>query len=130
MLLRPFRKAYPPGAGGRRARGKRPMRLVVRILGFLLLAGALLAAAWQFQLWAQSGRFIPLALGQMWFKLDASSLNLTQAVIERYVWPPLWDPVILTVLRWPAWAVLGLPALILLVVPIGKGRRPVVEKEG
>jgi hypothetical protein len=106
------------------------MRLVVRILGFLLLAGALLAAAWQFQLWAQSGRFIPLALGQMWFKLDASSLNLTQAVIERYVWPPLWDPVILTVLRWPAWAVLGLPALILLVVPISKGRRPVVEKEG
>ena len=33
---------------------------------------------------------------------------------------PLWDPVILTVLRWPAWAVLGLPALVLLILPVGR----------
>jgi hypothetical protein len=101
------------------------MKIAVRLLGLVLLAGALLAAAWQFQLWAQTGRFIPLALGQMWFNIDPSSLNLVQAVIERYVWPSLWDPVILTVLRWPAWAVLGLPALVLLILPIGKGRRRV-----
>ena len=97
------------------------MKIAVRLLGLVLLAGALLAAAWQFQLWAQTGRFIPLALGQMWFNIDPPSLNLLQAVIERYVWPPLWDPVVLTVLRWPAWAVLGLPALILLVLPIRRG---------
>ncbi|HXV23800.1 MAG TPA: hypothetical protein VED46_06045 [Alphaproteobacteria bacterium] len=99
------------------------MRIAVRLFGLLLLLGALAAAAWQFQLWAQTGRFVPLALGQMWFTLDPPSLNLVQAVIERYVWPHLWDPVLLTVLRWPAWAVLGLPALILLILPMGRRRR-------
>jgi hypothetical protein len=98
------------------------------LLGVLLLLGAILAAAWQFQLWAQTGRFIPLALGQMWFNIDPPSLNLTQAVVERYVWPTLWDPVFLTVLRWPAWAVLGLPALILLVLPMRRGPRRAVEE--
>jgi hypothetical protein len=105
------------------------MRIFVRIFGLALLLGAILAAAWQFQLWAQSGRFIPLALGQMWFNIDPPSLNLAQAVIERHVWPPLWDPVFLTVLRWPAWAVLGLPALVLLVFPMRRGRRSVEERE-
>ena len=105
------------------------MRIVVRVLGLLLLAGALWAGAKQFQLWAETGRFIPLALGQMWFNIDPSSLNIVQAAIERHVWPPLWDPVILTVLRWPAWAVMGLPALILLILPMSLGRRTVVETE-
>ena len=99
------------------------MRIVVRLLGLVLLAVALWAGVIQFHLWAETGRFIPLALGQMWFDRDPSSLNLAQAVIERYVWPPLWDPVILTVLRWPAWAVLGLPALILLILPVGRRTR-------
>ena len=99
------------------------MKIAVRLLGLLLLLGAVLAAAWQFQIWAQSGRFTPLALGQAWFNLDPESLNLVQAVVERHIWPPLWDPVILTVLRWPAWAVLGLPALILLILPIGRNSR-------
>lgn len=105
------------------------MRIVVRVLGLLLLAGALWAGAKQFQLWAETGRFIPLALGQMWFNIDPSSLNIVQAAIERHVWPPLWDPVILTVLRWPAWAVMGLPALILLILPMSLGRRTMVETE-
>jgi hypothetical protein len=105
------------------------MRVIVRLLGLLLLVGALWAAAMQFQMWAHSGRFIPLPLGQMWFNIDPPSLNLVQAVIERHVWPPLWDPVILTVLRWPAWAVLGLPALILLILPMQRGpRRPLFEQ--
>ncbi len=104
------------------------MRLAIRLLGLVLLLGALAAGVTQFRLWAETGRFVPLALGQLWFNIDPPSLNLTQAVIERYVWPPLWDPVILTVLRWPAWAVLGLPALILLILPIGR-RRKTVENE-
>ena len=36
---------------------------------------------------------------------------LAQVGLERHIWPPLWDPVLITVLRAPAWpffAVLGL----------------------
>lgn len=106
------------------------MKIAVRVLGILLLLGALAAGAAQFQMWAASGRFVPLPLGQAWFNIDPPSLNLVQAVIERHIWPPLWDPVLLTVLRWPAWAVLGLPALILLIVPIGGRRHRIINEEG
>ena len=105
------------------------MKIAVRLLGLVLLLGAVAAGVAQFHHWVDSGRFDSLALGQVWYNLDPSSLNLVQAVIERYIWPPLWDPVILTMLRWPAWAVLGLPALILLIVPVGH-RRGNVAKEG
>jgi hypothetical protein len=45
-----------------------------------------------------------MALGSRWYGLSPGSLNLSQAIIERYVWPPLWNPGITTILLWPAWA--------------------------
>jgi len=42
-------------------------------------------------------------LGEFWYGVNAASLNLVQAVIERYVWPPIWDPGIVFVLQWPVW---------------------------
>ena len=44
-------------------------------------------------------------LGQVWYEIDAGSLNLSQAVVERYLFPELWDPVVTTLLNWPAWVV-------------------------
>ena len=32
-------------------------------------------------------------LGEVWFALDPFSLNLVQAVIQRYVHPAIWDNV-------------------------------------
>lgn len=52
-------------------------------------------------------------LGQVWYEADAGSLNLAQAVVERYLFPELWHPVITTFLSWPAWV---LP-LLLAIVP-------------
>ena len=82
--------------------------------GILLLAGI---AALGFDLWqyAQStGQgFHPVAAGELWYRLSPGTLNLTQAVTQRYVLPELWDPVLLTVLLWPAFLVLAVPGLIL-----------------
>jgi hypothetical protein len=99
------------------------MRIPVRLLGLKLLGGALLAGALQFQLWAETEKFVPLGLGKMWLHLHPSSFKYLEAAAERHVWPPLWDPVIVTVLEWDAWAVLGLPALVLLVVPVAQQPR-------
>ncbi|MFP3944917.1 MAG: hypothetical protein ACLFWF_13555 [Alphaproteobacteria bacterium] len=52
-------------------------------------------------------------LGQVWYEGDAGSLNLAQAVVERYLFPELWHPVITTFLNWPAWVLpLALAALL------------------
>jgi hypothetical protein len=99
------------------------MRIPVRLLAMKLLAGALLAAVLQFQLWAETERFVPLGLGQMWLELHPSSFNFAQAAVEQHVWPALWDPVIVTVLRLEAWAVMGVPAIVLLALPLRREPR-------
>ena len=51
--------------------------------------------------------------GEFWFTLHVGSLNLAQAVIQRYIHPALWDPVIDGLLQWPAWSLLGAPGVVL-----------------
>ena len=91
----------------------RVRRIVLRVIGWLLVAGALAVAVREAMIWVQSGEWAPIAAGQLWFDIHRDSLQLAQPAIERYILPALWDPVILTVLQWPAWAVLGLPGLVL-----------------
>jgi len=90
------------------------MKTVARLLGLfflvtaLLVLGADLAAAGR----GDDGQIMPL--GALWYDLHPASLNLVQAVIERYVWEPLWDPVLLSVLRLPAALVFGVLGLLLI----------------
>ncbi len=99
------------------------MRSVVRGLGWLfaltLLLGAAVSVGLDALSWSQSGSWPWITVGELWHRLHSSSLQLTQAVVQRYVHPALWDPVILTVLLWPAVLVLGLSgaALALLLRP-------------
>ena len=58
----------------------------------------------------------PIALGQLWFDLYRSSLNLVQAVVQRYIHPFLWDPIIVTILLWWAFAVLMVLGLLILAL--------------
>ena len=87
--------------------------IVGRILGGLITAVALMAAGAEILASLEAGAYQGLAIGHLWFKMDVASLNLSQAVVQRYVHPSLWDPVIVTVLQWPAWIVFGVlgPAL-------------------
>ena len=90
--------------------------MIGRVIGWLFVAGAV--AAFGVDAWHvfETGDYRPLAAGAFWAGIDLPSLNLVQAVIERYIWPPLWDPALLTVLRLPLWLVLGAIGLILVVL--------------
>lgn len=78
-------------------------------LGIVLLALALLALVYELFVAANGGGYRTIAAGELWFRLQPSSLNLAQSVIQRYLSPGLWDPVIITVLQWPTWSLLGAP---------------------
>jgi len=99
--------------------------IVVRVLGTILVAAALVAAGLDAVNWLSTGAWRSGALGEHWFKLSPGTLNLVQAVVQRYISPWLWESVIQTVLLLPTWAVLGVPGLALLVIPSrsGSGRR-------
>ena len=97
--------------------------VVLRLIGGILLVAGL--AALGLDLWqgSQTGAFHLSAAGELWFRLHPGSLNLSQAVVQRYLLPELWDPVILTVLLWPAALVLAVPGLVLLALGSAGHRR-------
>ncbi len=87
--------------------------IVGRVIGWILLIAAIAVLARDVFVWLDTGSLAMITAGELWFRIDNSSLNLVQAVIQRYVFPALWDPVIVTVLLWPAFLVIGVPGLLL-----------------
>ena len=90
--------------------------IIFRVLGYLLAIIAVAAVGYEaWQAVANDGWKI-IALGQLWFTVDAQSLSVSQAGIQRYVAPWLWEPIITTILLWPGWAVFGVSASLLIWV--------------
>ncbi len=81
--------------------------MVGRAIAWILLALAVIVGAHDALNYWQTGTYDPLQLGTVWYQVHRGSLNLVQAVIERYVHPAVWQDVIFPVLVWPAWLVLG-----------------------
>ena len=89
--------------------------IVVKILAvFLLVLGlALLALG----LWLGfGGHDLAIAGGQLWFALDKESLNTAQVVVQRYIYPDLWDWIFVPLLLRPAWQALAIPTVGFLVL--------------
>jgi hypothetical protein len=88
---------------------------IAHIGGWLLIAVAIAALGQELGLALERGAYQPIAAGELWYRLDVTSLNLVQAIVQRYLHPALWDPVIAGLLQWPAWSLLGAPGAALLV---------------
>ena len=87
-----------------------------RLIGWIVfLAGAAVLVR-DFLVWVDTKTWAPIALGQLWYQLNRSSLNLAQAIIQRYIHPFLWDPIILSILLCWAFAVLMVLGLLILVI--------------
>lgn len=99
------------------------IRLFFRLLGYAFFGLGLVLLAGALAPMVDGGTFDGEALGQLWFNLDSGSLNASQAFVQRYLLPELWDGV-----RW----VLGKPAyafflivgfVLMLLTPVRSGRR-------
>jgi hypothetical protein len=89
------------------------MRTLFRLLGWLILGAALAVLVIDGWAWLGGARKLTAA-GELWYRLDAGSLNLAQAVTERYLFPWLWNPAAVWVLLQPAIAVLGVLGLLII----------------
>lgn len=96
--------------------------VILRAFGWALIVLGLVVLGRDLWLWVAGASTGFVTGGELWFRIDNDSLNLTQAVIQRYVWPPLWDPGLLTVLLWPAAPTLAGLGLILVVAFQGRRR--------
>jgi hypothetical protein len=98
--------------------------VVGRLIGWILFFAGLSVLAHDAVLWRGSGHWAPIRLGQLWYDLSPPSLNLAQVVVQRYLWPPLWDGVVLKLLLCWAFAVLmGAGAFLILVCRSWRRRR-------
>jgi len=90
------------------------LKLLGRILGFIfIVAGAVVLVADVVAVIAGRGGTV---LGRLWFETHLYSLNFSQAIIQRYINPSIWDPGIVTILQMPTWQGLALVASVLLLI--------------
>ncbi len=90
--------------------------IVGRVIGWLVLLAGLSVLTRDVMVWIERKTWAPLALGQLWYELSRSSLNLVQAVIQRYLSPYLWSPIIVRILLcWAFVVLIGLGAAMLLI---------------
>lgn len=92
------------------------MRFILRLLGFILLAGALVALVYDLGGFSQSAEDGLSPLGALWFQLHPGSLNMLQAGVERNIDQDLWHETIFPILELPAVFVLAIPGLVLLLL--------------
>ncbi len=63
---------------------------VLHLIRRLLILLALVLLGLGVWLWL-AGYDVTLATGQIWYDLHASSLNLIQAAVQRYLHPAIWE---------------------------------------
>jgi hypothetical protein len=96
--------------------------MVRRLIGWIIFLAGVSVLVRDVIVWIDTKHWAPIALGQLWYDLNRSSLNLLQAVVQRYVHPFLWDPIIVTILFCWAFAVLMVLGLLILALPDRRGR--------
>jgi ABC-type Fe3+ transport system permease subunit len=99
------------------------LQMIGRLIGWLLFLAGLSVLVRDVLVSIDTKRWAPIALGQLWFDLNRSSLNLTQAIVQRYIHPFLWDPVIVTLLLCWAFAVLMVLGLVILAISSRRTRQ-------
>ncbi len=94
--------------------------IVFRAVGLCLVAIAFITLVVDGTKSIAASTLIFTPLGEGWFSLHPPSLNLFQALIERYTFPFIWDSVILNLMLLPVWLVIA--ALGFALIYIGRRR--------
>ena len=97
--------------------------MIGRLIGWVLFLAGLSVLVRDVLVSIDAKRWAPIALGQLWFDLNRSSLNLTQAIVQRYIHPFLWDPIIVTLLLCWAFAVFMVLGLVILAISSSRARQ-------
>jgi hypothetical protein len=95
---------------------------LVRFLGWLLILTAFSAAGYDAYQWHYHDQHHVTAAGKLWYDVSPGTLDLFRAGVQRHIAPALWDLVIRPVSLWPAFAVLGVPGILL--VFLARRRHP------
>jgi hypothetical protein len=105
------------------------IRFILRLLGLVLLGAAVVAATVDGARSIAASGLVLTPLGETWFRADPGSLNLVQAVIQRYVLPEIWDPGIVSVLQLPTALVAAVLGALFMLIGLPRERRDPLKTE-
>ena len=90
--------------------------IVLRLLGYLFAIAAIGSVGYDLARSIAEGMLTLTPFGEVWYHVAPASLNVTQAFIQRYLWPPLWSDGIVHLLHVPGWITFTILAFILLYI--------------
>ncbi len=98
------------------------IRLLLRFIGLWFVAGAAIFFVIDAAKSISASAWLTTSLGQSWFELSSGTLNISQAIVQRYLHPAIWDPGIQNILLMPSFVVLAVIGIFFMF--IGRKRRP------
>src|SRR5262245_59192556 len=98
------------------------IRFLFRLAATVSLAVAVVMAVIDATRTVATGRFVTTPLGTSWMSVSPETLEKAHDSIARFM-PALWDPVTLTVLKAPGFALFALLALLLYALGRRRARR-------
>jgi hypothetical protein len=96
------------------------IRFLFRFMATISLAVATVMAVLDATRTVAAGDWVMTPLGESWKTVSPDTLAKAQAMVETVLFPALWDPVALFVLKLPGFIVFGVLALLRYAI----GRRP------
>ena len=99
------------------------IRFLLRFIGLCLLATAFVLLVYDGTKSIANQHLVYARVDDVWAMVDQGSLNLAQNWLkQKAAWA--WDPYMQTMFDLPAWAILGLVAMILIV--LGRKKKPLI----
>jgi len=100
------------------------IRFLLRFLGLLCLAAAFILVIYDWTKSIASNALYITSVRTLWDTINAASLQNLRPLIEGKVAGFLWDPVMVTLLAAPSWALLGLFGVVLIM--LGRRKKPLI----
>jgi hypothetical protein len=92
--------------------------IALRLLGRFFLLLAFVEVALGIGIWL-AGHDVTHSAGKIWYTLEPGSLNLSQAIVQRYLLPEIWEQAIIPLLLLPFWESVMLLFILFLVLGSG-----------
>ncbi len=100
------------------------IRFLFRFLGLIFLAAAFILVIYDGTK-SIAGNSLSLTTVQaLWGQINAGGLAKLEPLIEPYAGGLLWDPVTVSILAAPAWSLLGIAGILLLL--LGRKKKPLI----
>jgi hypothetical protein len=100
------------------------IRFLLRFIGLISLAAAFILVIYDGTKSIAGNSLSLTTVRALWELINAGSLAKVKPLIGHYAGGLLWDPIMLSILAAPAWALLGIFGILLLI--LGRKKKPLI----